>query len=278
MADHVMPVADILKKLLKLGYFGLQTWNDIKNLKPAAVARAVKQYQQFNGLPDDGEVGPKTANVLNRPRCGRPDFEMRLNISGDTCRWPMKEVTYASQINLPGITPQQAIQAYDQAAAQWMAICGIKLTRVAPGKANIYAKSGVGRANNLDNRGGTLAWSELPCDVNVNTQLDQMYDEAESWSYNMAVAVICHEMGHALGLPHLPKGNLMAAYYDPNTTKPQQGDIVEMVDRYGNVVSPPPVVPGQPPIPNPTPNVPGMPDVSGVITINGIPFVLTPRN
>lgn len=274
MTAHVLPVAEILKKLLSLGYFGLQTWSDIKGLKPAAITRAIKQYQQFHGLADDGEVGPKTAKVLNRPRCGRPDFEMRLNASADVCKWPSKEVVYASQITLPGITPQQAIQAYDQAAAQWMAICGIKLTRGVPGKANIYAKSGLGRANGLDNRGGTLAWSELPCDVNMDTQLDQMFDEAEAWSYNMAVAVICHEMGHALGLPHLAKGNLMAPYYDANTTKPMRGDIEEMLARYGEAKIPAPA-PGTPP---PVTPAPGLPDVSGVITINGIPFVLTPRN
>lgn len=272
-AKHVLPTHEILKKLLKLGYFGFQTWNDVKNIKGARLTRAITEYQKFHGLDQDGEVGPKTANTMARRRCGLPDYEMRLNAE-EVCAWPMKLIKYCPEINLPGITKSQATQAFDIACQQWSAICGITMERAPANKANIYAKSGTGRANGLDNRGGTLAWSELPCSARETTQLDQMYDEAEAWSFNMAVAVICHEVGHALGLPHLPKGNLLAPYYDPNVTKPQRGDIAEMVSRYGKPTSAPPPPPGG-----------GggggggglVLDISGVITINGMPHVLVPR-
>lgn len=268
---HVLSTPEILKKLLKLGYFGTQKWADIKDIKGERLQRAVTEFQKFHGLAPDGEVGPRTAATMNRHRCGLPDYEMRLNAE-EICKWPMKQITYAADIRLPGITDAEALRAYDVAAAQWMAICGIAMERTPANQANIYAKSGVGKKNGLDNKGGTLAWSELPCSVTKNTQLDQMYDEAEAWSFNMAVAVICHEMGHALGLPHLAKGNLMAPYYDPNTTKPQKGDIAEMVTRYGKVANTPTVPtlpPGEPPV--------VLPDVSGVIKINGQPYVLVPR-
>lgn len=268
---HVISTPQILKKLLELGYFGLQKWGDVKNIKGARLNRAITEFQKFHGLDPDGEVGPKTANAMSRRRCGLPDYEMRLNAE-EVCAWPMKTVRYCPEINLPGITKAQAIQAFDIACQQWVSICGIQMEKTEANKANIYAKSGTGRANGLDNRGGTLAWSELPCSARATTQLDQMYDEAEAWSFNMAVAVICHEVGHALGLPHLPKGNLLAPYYDPNVTKPQKGDIAEMIARYGKPSTspaPPPVDPGNP--------LPGLLDISGTIKINGQPFVLVPR-
>lgn len=164
------------------------------------------------------------------------------------------------------MTESQVEQAFDTAFLQWAAVCNIEPTRVeASDKANIYSQSGTGKKNGLDNRGGTLAWSELPCGVEANIQLDQMYDEAEDWSYNMAVAVMCHELGHALGLPHLAHGNLMAPYYDPNVTKPQSGDIDEIVALYGKRKKPLPQAREM------------LLSVTGAVIINGRPYVLVPQ-
>jgi hypothetical protein len=274
VAAHNLPTSEILRKLKTLGYFGTKKWSEIKDISGDRLARAITEFQTFHGLEPDGIVGPKTANRMLRRRCGLPDFEMRL---GDSiCRWPMHKVTYYSSLTLPGINKQQAAQAYDIACQQWMEVCDLTLVRLTNGKqANIYAVSGTGRANGLDNRGGTLAWSELPCDVDAYKQLEQMFDEAEDWSFEMAIAVICHELGHALGLPHLAKGNLMAPYYDANIRKPQRGDVVEIVSRYGKRQAPAPT-----PDPAPVPAPGGVPldiNVSGTILINNQPYVLVPR-
>lgn len=269
--ENVLKPQEILKRLFDLGYFGAQLWKEISNLAPQKLDEAVVQFQEFHGLKPDAFVGPITAAKLFRHRCGLPDFEMRSE-DDSICKWPQSNVKYASTIRMPGITDTQAAAAYDEACAQWSAVCGIKMTRVEAKLANIAAQSGLGKANNLDNRGGTLAWSELPCGVTMQNQLSQMFDEAEAWTYNMAVAVICHEVGHALGLPHLGNGTLMAPYYNPGITKPQAGDIAEMVARYGNPTALPPPSPTPP-----QPTTPGTLDVSGVITINGVPYVLTPR-
>jgi hypothetical protein len=231
-STHVLTTTEILKRLQKLGYFGKQSWTQVRKTSGKALEAAIREYQNFNGLEPTGVVGPKTAHVMARRRCGLPDF----NISGRSgpCRWPMKRITYYSKLNLRGVTAAQADLAYDTAVAQWSAVCDIEPVRVNDTNlANIYARSGTGKTAGLDDRGGTLAWSELPCDVAENMQLDQMFDEAEAWSFDMAVAVICHELGHALGLAHLSNGNLMAPYYDPNVSTPQKGDIAEMVALYG---------------------------------------------
>jgi hypothetical protein len=229
---NIISTAEILKKLHAYGYFGAQPWATAKKTSGKALEAAIREYQKFNGLEPTGVVGMRTAHVLSRHRCGLPDFN--ITGAGDVCKWPMKNITYYSQLTLPGITAQQTQAAYDTAFSQWAAVCDIEPVRVdGPANANIFARSGSGRSASLDDRGGTLAWSELPCGVAANVQLDQMYDEAEDWSFDMAVAVICHELGHALGLAHLSKGNLMAPYYDPNCRTPQKGDIEEMVKLYG---------------------------------------------
>ena len=265
VVPNVIPAAEILKKLHALGYFNDKTWAQVKKIRGTELAEAVKAYQAFNGLQPTGTVGPNTANRIARRRCGLPDFNITAP-GGDVCKWPMAKIMYYHDVKLPGLTADQVTQAYDIAFSQWAEVCNIEPTRADSHKtANIYAKSGMGATNGLDNRGGTLAWSELPCGVAENVQLDQMFDEAEAWSFNMAVAVICHELGHALGLPHLNAGNLMAPYYDPNVTAPRKGDVEEIVKLYGKRSKKYPITKD------------AAPQIGGTIVINGRPYVLIPK-
>jgi len=233
MAKHkdVLSTTEILKYLHRLGYFGDVKFAAIANITGARLRGALQHYQKFHGLRPLGTVTVPTITTMKRRRCGLPDFEIRA--SEEPCAWPMTRVYYHTALDLPGITRREAIEAYDIACGQWAAVCGLKLVRAVSAKrANILAKSGRGRADGLDNIGGTLAWSEMPCEATWATQLQQMYDQAEDWTVAMAIAVSCHEIGHALGLPHLPKGNLMAPHFDQDVSKPQPGDIREIRLRY----------------------------------------------
>lgn len=263
--DSVLPLDDVLKFLHNYGYFGTKSWTAVQKITGTELQKAVRAYQRFNGLKADGQVNEKTAHRIRKLRCGLPDFN--LTASGrDPCKWPMKKITYFNEIALPNMSDEQIKEAYDIAFSQWAEVCDIEPTRVErKEQANIYARSGSGKRHNLDARGGTLAWSELPCGVADNMQLDQMFDEDEDWSFNMAIAVMCHEIGHALGLGHLSAGNLMAPYYDPNMTAPKDGDIEEITKLYGKRTSKYPITKDA-----------GL-KIGGKIIINGRPYVLVPQ-
>lgn len=250
MLDSIsVPRSAVVKALVQWGYLTSE------NVSDDELTDAVSRYQSFNGLAADGVVGPRTVHQMTSPlRCGLPDMMLDA-----TCAWPHKKVTYLPRLQLPGITNEDMLRAFDQACQQWNAVCGIQLTRVGGKPANIVADSGTGQGVNLDGRGGTLAWSYLPCGQSANGSLQQMYDTGENWSFQMLVAVVCHEVGHAIGLSHLSAGNLLAPYYSAEITKPQAGDIAEAVKRYG---APQPSAPV--PVPGAEPKVEVFVEIGGV--------------
>ena len=162
-------------------------------------------------------------------RCGIPEA---IGDDDGRCRWPDGVVvTYHEDLQASGLSRLAIATAYDRAAASWRAVCGIDLRRVAdPREARIIARSGP-----IDGRGNVLAWSELPYNATAATVLNQRYDLPESWSNaDQLVACIAHELGHAIGLPHLPgTGALMEPVLVLGRHTPQPPDIAAAVARYG---------------------------------------------
>lgn len=218
---------EVLATLYDAGFFGGKSWIDVQAEQP---------------------------DVMPRLRCAMPDFATK-----GQCKWPMLAVTHASRVELPGLTPAQITAAFREACQAWNAVCGIQLAISDDyERANIYAHSG-----KIDGRSGTLAWSYLPCGASRTSRMEQLYDSAESWSYNWLVEVAAHEIGHAIGLSHGPKGSLMYAYSGGGSVRrPQTWDIAEAVARYGKPQTPPPS--GFDPA-----------DLDGVMVIRGIPYPVT---
>ena len=180
--------------------------------------------------------------------------------SGELCKWPALDVLWTTIADLPGFGQDSFRQAAETAWGFWSSVCGIRPKYTTdPAQANILI------GLQTIGPGGVLADSELPCGFTTMSQkCRQRYDTAEAWVVAEnpppnrvdLVRVMCHELGHAIGIPHIGTGNLMAPVYSGAIRRPTSGDIAEAVARYG---LPSPVGPG--PIPEP-----------GTGVINVVPF------
>jgi hypothetical protein len=245
-----------VRALSRLGHFAGLTGAALVNAlaDEGKFSAAVRSFQAFHGLEQTGAVDGPTADRLALPRCGHPDF---MADSSAECAWPMKAVTYAQAFAFSGFDTATVAAAYDQAWASWAAVCGVEPAAAVPGgPVNVLGRTGRGAADGFDASNTILALSELPCGVPATAQIHQVFNAAESWTKEMLLAVMAHEIGHALGLPHLPGSNLMNPYYTPGLAVPQPADVAEAVARYG----PPAAQPATPPTPpGPGPAVPPAP-------------------
>lgn len=251
------------KRLWQLGYlqdvFGTSgdPPSTFAKLSPELVMNALKAFCDFNGIDINDNRLVETM-LTTRHRCALPDI---MAARDKACKWPHLDVRWYINISLNEMTNEKILEAFKVAYRQWGDVCGVRPQLVTSAEvANIYSKAGRGRKNQLDGRGGTLAWSELPCGYSSNDLVNQMYDVDEAWDFNMLVGVACHEIGHALGLSHSTRGNLMAPYYDAGITKPQSGDIQQIIQLYGRSA----------PTPTPTPPTPTPPTTTDILVPNGL--------
>ena len=204
------------------------------------IDQTIKDYQKFHGLVQDGWAGPITGRSLVAPRiCGLPDY---LPMVSTENRFVDPMIKWSLENTLSGIGHDEVKVIFEEAWLAWQKVCGI-LPSYDSNAAVV--RSHFGR---IDRRGGTLAWSEL-APLNGRRFLEQKYDTRELWHLDIStqpqsfkidlLAVATHEMGHALGMPHLRgnTGDLMNPIYDPSIRTPQEGDIKMGTDRYGNPIS-----------------------------------------
>lgn len=171
------------------------------------------------------------------------------------CQWPHKKITYYEEMTFSGMSREKVKSIYDKAFQQWADVSGLEVKRVDNIKdANVYARKGW-----IDLPGFILALSDLPCGATEKSQMSQKFDSSENWSEKFFLEVACHEIGHALGLPHLGSNTIMAAMGTGKYTKPQPKDIEEIQKRYGKpnpTPVPPTPVPPTPVPPTPVPPTP----------------------
>lgn len=207
-----------------------------------------------------------------RVTCGVSDAQCAM--AANLCRWPRPEITYAVGGYLPEFSRELYRSLVREAFDRWQAVCGLVAAETdSVSAANILLGAGRGRRSGFDGPSGVLAWAELPCgnprQVRLQMDLDENWSTAlePGQASILVVNVLCHEIGHAIGLPHIAASRgiaLMNPTYSPRVDRPLDLDAADGRARYG-APRPRPPAPSPSPAPpaEPAPAPPGAPGVPG---------------
>lgn len=147
-----------------------------------------------------------------------------LDVITGKCKWGKTEITYFEDMNFAGFSREDVKALYDEAWKAWAKVANIKPRRIdSESGANVVAREAV--------LGFALGWSDLPCGVSNDAQLSQKYKSNRRWGIKDLLEVMTHEIGHAIGLPHI-RGGIMSAS-DMGFNGPQLVDVKAIQERYG---------------------------------------------
>ena len=198
-------------------------------------------------LVADGEIGPASMELLNTPRCGCSDTEAVEEANWpDSCR---NDITVWWDLAGLNISKERSDEEMRAAYKSWYDRVELQFREVETSSARIHSHTG-------PLSGSTLAWSYLATN-NCGSKLEQRYNTRVNWQRdrNYLQAVAAHEIGHALGCPHINNTSALMNPYITSITVPQRLDL-ELMQRLGYTIRTSPPTP-KPPTPNPpSPNPP----------------------
>lgn len=211
---------------------------------------ALRAYQARAGLSPTGDINESTAQSLEEPRCGVPDFPRTITLLAgveafalSACRYTVTRLTYfigdvACGFSLGDIRPSVRA-AFDQ----WQRQIPVDFQEVGRSENAIlklaWEKGDHGDGEPFDGReGNVLAHAFLPPTCGgVHAGLCH-FDNEERWGLNHSngirdiQTVALHEIGHLLGLGHNGAG-VMFERYQGQLRVLTKGDIDSIQGLYG---------------------------------------------
>lgn len=224
----------LVRRLWQLGFLVAPSLAQALAGSVEALHKALALYRRFHGLTEDASDEAVQASLQAARFCGHPDV-LSFHAPRGLPRWNKRPLRWTLEGLLPGVTQEERLACCEQSVAAWAAVCDLEFVYV-PQRAGADLVMAVGP---IDGGLGTLAWSELP--DGSDKPLTQLYDTSERWGVHHGsrpqplvdlTRVVAHELGHALGIGHLPAGNLMAPTLGAVRT-PQAEDVREALARYG---------------------------------------------
>lgn len=171
--------------------------------------------------------------------------------------WPTKRLTWDVHRVPTGLEPEYFRQDVETALDRWSAVCGIEFAEAGSAAPNLLFTT-----ERLGGPLGTLGIAQMPyLAMSAAAMLKISLDKSERWTHGDAwtrdgvpvAPVLCHEIGHAIGLPHAPAvapPDLMDPSLQEGIVRPQTDwDIATAQQLYG-----PPQIAGDP-APEPDPRI-----------------------
>lgn len=197
---------------------------------------AIRSYQDYSGLVQTGVWTNAETERLYQRSCNCPDISQARTRKG---HWDEQKLFIHA--TMPG-AQEETVQLLLAGARWWSDVCNLDFELVdRRSDSDIFATY-----RRIDGRNGTLAWSMLP-EANLKHGqriLEQRYDSGERWTSDMFIEVSAHEIGHAIGIDHVPasRGKALMNPFIQGVKAPTEFDIAEAVERYGKrpVVEPEP--------------------------------------
>lgn len=143
----------------------------------------------------DGECGPNTAEILEYPRCGVPDYFARDKEEGN---WPEScrhQITTSYNMSLPGLNDNELARLWQEADSHWSDVIDVDFvfqpenwpnTRIHSTKANLP---------------GSVLADQFLAISDCSYRSQGRFDNRQ-WTDVLFETVTTHEHGHALGAPH----------------------------------------------------------------------------
>jgi hypothetical protein len=188
-----------------------------------AKTRAIKDFQRFAHLPETGVLDDATKEKMLAPRCGMPDKSNKLTRASFYSKWDKNTITWKYVKPTNQLDSGRVRKAIKEAFAVWATVIPLTFTEVGPNDQSDM-QFGFGTKDHadgfsFDGRGSVLAHAFFPKDGRLHFDDDELwtYEDAsqiKDGSYTDLLSVTIHEMGHALGLPHLQQEEaIMYPYY-----------------------------------------------------------------